>query len=123
MGRHKKPPFVPRWNYYRCDTCHRFLVTVDLAEGMTPGIMPCGGMNADNGRIRKCSGTLVSAAYPPISQWPVFAKRDAMAEFFVPDSNEFRRLSEAMKKNVRAGNLVMRSALVVHRFPEESDNA
>lgn len=95
-----------KWNYYRCEECHGYFVTVDVHEGATPMFVRC---KVSPG----CAGRMVSAFYRPTGQWPITVPREAMAEWYVPDTKELgvmKRKYRALWDHVMKGGLVMRAA-------------
>ncbi|GAB2762425.1 hypothetical protein [Nocardioides pakistanensis] len=92
------PPFEPRYNGYKCDTCHGAWLTVDLDDGVTPMFSPCF-------RTEGCDGQAVSMGYPP---GPPPAGLVLLIEWFKPTTT--RGLDPVLADHVRRGGLLRRAA-------------
>lgn len=88
-------PFVPRWNYYRCEECRGFFVTVDVDQGVTPEFTKC-KVQTDT-RPNGCGGRMKSAHYPQTTDWRVIIPKVANAEWYKPGADELERLSRRFK--------------------------
>jgi len=91
--------FRPNKNAYTCGACGGQIITVDLAEGVTPFMLAC---KATPG----CSGLMRSAFYS-IDQTLV-----AAWEWYRPRS--LHKFTPEMKSHIRAGGLVLRKVTVDH---------
>jgi hypothetical protein len=82
-----------RLNRYRCEKCHKSIVTVDRDEGVTPFMLNCR-------RTPGCSGQMTSRFYQVESVWgpPTF-------EWRKPTKKEYKRMSPAMKQHIDQGGL------------------
>ena len=98
------PVFVPRWNYYRCPSCHGFFVTVQIIEGHTPNDLSCKA-------TKDCKGKMVSGGHPAIADWPITAPKAADAEWYRPKlavQDMLRQRHTELESYINKGGLVLR---------------
>lgn len=62
-------------NVYTCNTCRKYIVTIDLDRGVTPMFLGC--------RESSCSGEMTSHGYPPMENKPDIVP-DAWWEWYRP---------------------------------------
>lgn len=92
-------------NAYFCQTCQKYIVTVNIVEGVTPMFLSC---RAAEG----CEGRMTSCMYPP-HPWPEedgFGNKipkEVTHEWYMPDEIEMKRL----RKKARHGDLNAASEL------------
>lgn len=82
-----------RLNTYSC-ACGRRLLSEDVDDGVTPGMMPC-----------FCGGAMRSAFYQID---PAHVRDRADIEWYKPSPEQASRLVSAMLNHVNRGGLVMR---------------
>ncbi len=80
-------------NVYKCDTCHRFIVTVDRDEGVTPMFLSCKGKPGCQGRMTSRMYRVPQVLVP---DW----------EWYKPASLE--GLREGEREHVERGGLLLR---------------
>ena len=106
-----------RKNAYFCDTCHGYIVTIDLEEGVTPMFLTCRVKGEPRTPENDCLGRMHSMMYPD-EPWP---DRDGYGneipteptwEWYKPDEQELKRMrrkgDEAGIEHVRKGGLMLR---------------
>ena len=98
-----------RLNAYYCETCERYVVTVDRDEGVTPMMLAC---RADGDPTAPgfdgCKGTSRSMGYPK-QPWPTEAPDPVPTwEWFTPEGEDYLALSDAMRDHVDRGGLDLR---------------
>lgn len=103
--RETEQAFEPRWNYYRCLTCHLCFVTVDVQDGVTPMFLKCRNP-------RGCEGRMASGMYASPDMWPVIIRGRAPDGVWVrPTKKEARQMKRqypALYKHVKDGGLILR---------------
>lgn len=93
-------------NAYHCEVCLQYIVTVNLAEGVTPMFLSC---RATDG----CKGRMTSCMYPP-EPWPkkdgfdVAIPQEPTHVWYRPVSPEYDDLNRETKIHVRKGGLLLR---------------
>lgn len=93
-------------NYYRCDTCHAYFVTLDADEGTTPAMVSC-----VVGTGRPCPGKMLSAFYPEV--WPENVPDEVMAEWYKPSPftvERMRKRAPKLAQHCINGGLILREA-------------
>lgn len=87
-------------NAYKCDTCGRCTVTIDVDPGVTPMFLACR-------RTDGCRGTGVSAGYPA-SPIPPNLQQHLDWEWAIPTREEWAQLSSAEREHVEKGGLILK---------------
>lgn len=105
-----------RKNAYWCKTCHGYIVTEDVDEGVTPMFLTC-RVHGEPGLANPCKGQMVSMMYPA-EPWPEHdGNGDPIPtvptwEWYKPDERELRRYRRkrdaATLEHVRKGGLLLR---------------
>lgn len=111
---------IPVWNFYRCNECGAFLVTVDVDKGAVPEFLSCTGRGVS--RIPNCKGRLCSAGYPEYANWPEQVPRVPNVEWFRPGEYQSRQIKKKAPKlyqHIINGGLVMRQPTRNWEFPRE----
>lgn len=117
--------FAPKWNFYRCNNCSEFLVTVDVVAGVTPSQVRCRakGRGATEEQ-RNCPGTMHSGFYPAPNLWPAVVPRTPYAEWYKPSTYHLGRIKKKhpdLYQHIIAGGLIMRPAADGWVFPEPEE--
>lgn len=96
-----------RLNAYYCDTCRRYVVTVDRDEGATPMFLACraDGDPTDEG-FTGCTGLSQSMGYPALNVWPI--DPTPTWEWYKPGAAEHVTFGESMREHLNAGGLALR---------------
>jgi hypothetical protein len=90
-------------NAYWCSDCEQYLITVDVAQGVTPFIVRC----------RNCGGDARSQLYPE-EPWPATdpagrtIPNQPTHEWYMPTLEAARRMGEGTLDHVTKGGLVLR---------------
>lgn len=94
-------PDTEKYNAYRCDTCNKIWITVDLNEGVTPAITQCFGTEG-------CRGRGHSMGYPEGGKKPPERLGPVIIEWFRPA--RLHSYSVEMQEYLRKGGLARRAA-------------
>lgn len=87
---------VNQENVYTCDTCKKYIVTIDVDRGTTPMLIKC--------RDEKCEGTMTSHFYPPMEHKPDIVP-DAWWEWYRPE------VIDESDEHLMKGGLLLRERL------------
>lgn len=94
--------FRGKKNRYRCEACHKSIITIDRDEGVTPFMLPC-MVTAG------CVGPMTSRFYVVEDVWP-----EPSYEWRKPTKKEYKRSSPAMKQHFDQGGLDIHA---IHNSP------
>ena len=90
---------LPRENVYTCQVCHKFFVTVDVDDGVTPFMTEC--------KEAGCKGGAHSSFYPTGPRPPRIPA--PTYEWYKPDAAEMASLSGGVRQHVEQGGLLLRA--------------
>lgn len=106
-----------RKNAYWCQSCHGYVVTIDLDEGVTPMFLACRVKGEPSDPANDCQGRMHSMMYPE-EPWPATDGYDnpipteptwEWYKPFEPELKRYRRRGdEATLEHVRKGGLLLR---------------
>lgn len=87
-------------NGYHCGTCRKITMTYHVDEGVTPFYLRC---RATEG----CTGDAMSMMYP---EGPIPDEFAALPrwEWYIPDAEEMKGMSDAWREHVARGGLALR---------------
>jgi hypothetical protein len=100
-------------NAYHCETCHGYIVTVDLDDGVTPFMLACRVLGEPKDRANTCKGMMQSMFYPE-EPWPtedgygVAIPTVPTWEWYKPIGRELAGLDSDSFEHVRKGGLLLR---------------
>lgn len=99
-------PAVPLWNGYKCESCGKVIITIDVHRGVTPFTLACRVNTAF------CKGTMKSFGYPKDGVPPPeeFQQRykDRVWHWYRPNQAEFIALDFGSMDHVMRGGLLIK---------------